>query len=228
MSRTRRLPHHRTITLVVIAAVLAIPGATLLSGDAVGSSPSLGSAALQNAAQVARVRQTFIAATTALATAMNTPAGGGRVSFQGAPRQATGSLESAISKLPVPSAVARSKQLSSAQRLLAVYFAPDQVASEMRPVAAIVSAEADPRFRNLGSGVTGIAISEVRVSGTSATVIAVVSSWTSEAILRQGAPGQPAKWYIDRPASTDPTTAHLVRQPDGHWLVTSYIVKHTV
>jgi hypothetical protein len=200
--------HTRLVTtLVSVLAVATAGGAIALSGagSASGSQQGVSSAVLADTAQLSRVRSAFTAAVQATRAVEAPPASAlGRVSSLAAGQAA-----------PAIGPSVRRQQLSAGSATLAEHFTPAQAGHEAVGLRNAVAAEADPKFRNLGSGASKVAFTRVAVSGPTATVQAKVTLWAK---FQQQLDG---KWVTANPVNVMDYTATLVKDSAGHWLVSS-------
>jgi len=119
---------------------------------------------------------------------------------------------------PMTPAAVRNTQLLAGKAVLAKYFSPAQARHEDIGVTNAVKAEADPRFRNLGSGVSKVVFSTVAVSGDTATLRAEVTAWAK---FQQRQPT--GSWATANPVNVMIYTVTMVRNSAGQWLVNSMV-----
>lgn len=118
-----------------------------------------------------------------------------------------------------PTSVAiRNAQLRDGKAALARYFAPSLAQREEIGLINAVNAEADPKFRNLGSGVSKVKFDSVKVSGGTATLRAEATVWSK--FQQQQADG---RWSTADPASVMIYNVTMTRNASGQWIVTSMI-----
>ena len=117
---------------------------------------------------------------------------------------------------PAPDAATRQQQLSSGLSVLAKYFTPAQAQHEAIGLRTAVGNEAGPGFRNIGSGASNVAFTQVAVAGTTATVQAAVTTWAK--FQQQQADGT---WVTASPVNVMDYTATLVQNAQGQWVVSS-------
>jgi hypothetical protein len=119
---------------------------------------------------------------------------------------------------PMASAAVRSAQLLAGKAVLAKYFAPAQARHEDIGLTNAVSAEADPRFRNLGSGASKVVFDQVAVSANTATLRAEVTTWAK---FQQRQPT--GTWATANPVNVMVYTVTMIRNSSGKWLVSSMV-----
>jgi hypothetical protein len=81
-----------------------------------------------------------------------------------------------------------------------------------------VNAEADPKFRNVGSGVSKVKFDSVAVSGNTATLRAEVTTWAK--FQQQQNDG---KWATANPVNVMIYNVTMTRNSSGQWLVSSMV-----
>jgi hypothetical protein len=119
---------------------------------------------------------------------------------------------------PVASAALRNKQLQDGKSALARYFAPGQAKHEEIGLTNAVNAEADPKFRNLGSGVKKVKFDSVAVSGDTATLRAEVTAWAK--FQQQESNGN---WATANPVNVMIYNVTMTRNSSGQWMVSSMV-----
>ncbi|WP_042406224.1 hypothetical protein [Streptacidiphilus carbonis] len=200
---------HRPRT--VILGTLAVAAAGTLIGvswtdSASGTQQSVASTVQNDAAQLSAVKAGFTAAIQATR------------SVDAPPASALGPLAALANGQVAPQvgSSVRARQLTDGAAVLAQHFTPDQAKHEAVALHNAVSNEADPKFRNLGSGTSKVTFTQVGVAGATATVQAQVTVWAK---FQQQQPD--GKWTTANPANVMDYTATLVKNSAGHWIVSS-------
>lgn len=111
----------------------------------------------------------------------------------------------------------RNAQLRAGKAALARYFAPALARREERGLINAVNAEADPGFRNLGSGVSKITFDDVSVSGNTAALHANVTAWSKFQQLNNGT------WMTADPVNVMSYNVTMTKYPSRGWVVTTMI-----
>jgi len=119
---------------------------------------------------------------------------------------------------PAASAAVRNTQLQDGKSALAKYFAPAQAKHEEIGLINAVKAEADPKFRNLGSGVKNVKFDSVAVSGNTAILSAEVTAWAK--FQQQGNNGN---WATANPVNVMIYNVTMIRNSSGQWIVSSMV-----
>lgn len=117
---------------------------------------------------------------------------------------------------PAASQAVRNAQLRDGKAALSRYFTPAQARHEQTGLTNAVDAEADPEFRNLGSGVSKVIFDSVAVSGDTATLRAEVTSWAK--FQQQQDNGG---WATASPVNVMRYNVTMIRNGSGRWLVSS-------
>ena len=153
--------------------------------NAAGSEPSVvASTAATDAAQISQVETVFTAAIQADRAAQ---APGASTAYG---KSATVAL--AVGQVaPEATSAVRQQQLQDGLTQLAKYFTPAQAQHEAIGLRNAVNAEADPSFRNLGSGASKVEYVQVAVAGDTATVEANVTAWAKFQHGNLTVPGRP-------------------------------------
>ncbi|MET7902516.1 hypothetical protein ABZS86_13940 [Streptomyces sp. NPDC005355] len=189
------------LTVATVGGIVALGGA----GAASGSSQTGAGLVQAGAAQLPSVKSAFTGAIKAARTSQAPPASAvGDVSTLKAGQAA-----------PMAGSSVRRRQLSDKLSTLAKHFTPQQAKHEAVGLRNAVAGEADPTFRNLGSGASKVDFTRVGVSGSTATVQAKVTLWAK---FQQQIDG---KWVTANPVNVMNYTATLVRNAEGDWLVDS-------
>ncbi|MGH3627416.1 MAG: hypothetical protein ACRDRL_08270 [Sciscionella sp.] len=194
------------------AAVVAAAGGSAFAfvSTASGSQTTVTSTISADSSQVSAVKSAFTAAITADRQAQ-------------APATTTygAKANAAVSAGGVAPAVAsdvRQAQLQDGKASLAKYFTPAQAKHEALGLTNAVNAEADPKFRNLGSGVSKVVYDQVAVSGDTATLRAEVTAWAK--FQQQQSNGA---WTTDNPVAVMIYSVTMVRNASGQWQVSSMV-----
>jgi hypothetical protein len=203
--------HPRRTRLLIGAIGVTTAGGALaftFISSAAGTENTVATTVNADAAQVPQVKTAFTSAIQADRAAM-------------APAAATyGTVANAAVAAgriaPAASSAVRDQQLQDGLAALGTYFAPAQAQHEAVGLRNAVAAEADPAFRNLGSGTSKIEFVEVAVAGSTATVQANVTAWAK---FQQQEPG--GKWITSNPVNVMVYTATLAKNPSGQWIISS-------
>ncbi|MGW2891651.1 hypothetical protein ACWDDN_41400 [Streptomyces griseoruber] len=189
------------LAVAVAGGVIALGGA----GSAAGGQDTVDGLVKSDSRELSGVKSAFTAAVKA-SRAVQAP-----------PASAVGDTSKLAAGEPAPmvAATARKKQLSDGVSLLGRYFTPTQAKKEENGLHNAVTAEADPGFRNLGSGASKVVFTRVGVSGATATVQAEVTIWAK---FQQKVNGS---WATAHPVNVMNYTATLIRNSEGKWLVSS-------
>ncbi|MEU5613950.1 hypothetical protein AB0H03_35480 [Streptomyces sparsogenes] len=189
------------LAVVATGGVLALSGA----GPASGSQQTEAGLVRADTAQLPEVKSAFTAAIKASRAA------------QAPPASAVGDVSNLAAGQAAPkiSASVRRQQLSAGLDSLAKHFTPAQAEHEAVGLRNAVAEEANPAFRNLGSGASKITFTRVGVSGSTATVQAQVTIWAK---FQQQLDG---KWVTASPVNVMNYTATLAKDDSGRWLVSS-------
>lgn len=206
--------------VVTGAAGAAIVVATTGTGVASGSVGSAASAIAADSSQVPQVKAAFTAAITAdqqsgapatAATAVNTT--NDAAATYGAKVNAA---VAAKGLAPAASDTVRQAQQQDGKRVLAKYFGSSQVKHEEIGLNNAVQAEADPKFRNIGAGVSNVKFDEVAISGNTATLTAEVTIWSKfQQVQANGS------WTTADPVNVMVYHVTMERGTAGQWVVNS-------
>ena len=112
----------------------------------------------------------------------------------------------------------RNRHCCAGKAALTRYFTPAQARHEDIGLTNAVSAEADPRFRNLGSGVSKVVFDQVAVSGNTATLRVEITAWAK---FQQRQPT--GTWATASPVNVMIYTVTMIRSSSGQWLVSSMV-----
>lgn len=112
----------------------------------------------------------------------------------------------------------RKAQLQDGEAALARYFAPALADREQLGLISAVNAEADPKFRNLGSGVSKVVFDSAAVSGDTATLHTEVTVWSK--FQQQQADGS---WATSDPVNVMIYNVTMTRDSSSQWIVTSMV-----
>jgi hypothetical protein len=118
--------------------------------------------------------------------------------------------------VPAVTDAVRQQQLRDGVAQLGRYFAPAQAEHEAIGLRNAVSAEADPAFRNLGSGASKVEYVQVAVANGTATVQAKVTAWAKFQQLQPD-----GTWTTANPVNVMVYNAHLGKDASGHWVINS-------
>lgn len=197
----------RASALLGVAVLASAGGVVALGGAdaAVGSQQTVASQAQADAAQLPAVKSAFAAAIQASRAA------------QAPPASALGPMSALAAGRPAAmvSDAVRSRQLSDGLAVLGKHFTAAQARHEAAGLRNAIAGEADPSFRNLGSGASKVTFTRVGVSGPTATIQAEVTLWAK---FQQRING---RWVTENPVNVMDYTATLVRNASGQWLVSS-------
>lgn len=203
-------PAHRGKWILgAILTVTAAGSAFAFIPNASGSQSSVQSVMATDSSQVAAVKATFTAAITA-DREMQAPAAS--TSYE----KSANTAVSAGKTAPTMSAADRDTQSQNGKAALAKYFSPGQAKHEEVGLTNAVNAEADPKFRNLGSGVKNLKFDNVAVSGNTATLTAEVTTWAK---FQQQQPN--GDWATASPVNVMTYTATMTLNSSGQWIVSS-------
>lgn len=118
---------------------------------------------------------------------------------------------------PSASSAVRQSQKSDGELAIGKYFAPGQAKHEEIGMNNAIQAESDPKFRNLGAGVSGVKFDNVAVSGNTATLTAEVRIWSK--FQQQQADGS---WTTSEPTNVMVYNVTMTRE-SGKWVVDSMV-----
>jgi hypothetical protein len=119
---------------------------------------------------------------------------------------------------PAASSAVRQAQQQDGMRVLVKYFSAAQARHEEIGLRNAVRAEADPKFRNIGAGVSKIKFDEVAVSGNTATLVAEVTIWSK--FQQKQANGS---WTTSDPVNVMVYHVTAERVASGQWMVSSMV-----
>lgn len=208
--------------LVAGAGGAATVAATSMAGSAAGAVGGSTLAIAADSSQVPLVKSGFTAAITAdqqsgapatAATAANMTADAA-ATYGAAVDAAVGAKGLA----PAADTAVRQAQQQDGKRVLARYFAPAQAKHEEVGLNNAVQAEANPKFRNIGAGVSNVKYDEVAVSGNTATLIAEVTIWSKFQQLQSD-----GSWTTSDPVNVMIYHVTMERGTNGQWVVSSMV-----
>jgi hypothetical protein len=202
---------HRPRTVILAALAVTAAGAVIgvdWTDAASGTQQSVASTVRNDAAQLRAVKAGFTSAIEAT-RGVDAP-----------PASAVGPLAALANGRVAPQVASsvRAQQLTDGTATLAEHFTPDQARHEAVALRNSVSSEADPKFRNLGSGASKVTFTQVGVAGATATVQAQVTIWAK---FQQQRPD--GTWVTANPVNVMDYTATLVKNSNGQWIVSSLL-----
>lgn len=123
----------------------------------------------------------------------------------------------APSSPPPATTAVRKAQLQNGEAALARYFVPAVASREEQGLINAVNAEANPNFRNIGSGVKNVKFDSVAVSGSTATLTADVTTWAKFQQQDNGS------WVTSDPVNVMIYNMTMTRNSSGQWIVSSMV-----
>jgi hypothetical protein len=159
-----------------------------------------------DATQVGPVKTAFSAAITA-SRAADAPSG---QSYSTAAATAMAAGQPA----PMATDAQRDDQLRAGLASLAQHFTPAQADHEAIGLRNAVAFEADPKVRNVGTGVSDVKYLSVSIQSDTATLEAHVTTWAKTQLLQPD-----GKWLSANPVNVVDYRATLVRGSSGQWQV---------
>jgi hypothetical protein len=209
-------------TLAAAGAAGIFVAASSGSGTAAGSVGGGTSAIALDSSQIDQVEAAFSAAITA---DQQTGAPGTAAMAVHATADAAASyrtrVDAAIAagrRAPAAGSAVRQAQQQDGERALAKYFGPAQAKHEEIGLRNAVQAETDPKFINLGAGVSKIKFDEVAVSDNTATLTAEVTIWSK--FQQEQANGS---WSTSDPVNVMDYDVTMQLAASGQWIVGSMV-----
>lgn len=202
-------------------AVAAVGGAFAFIPTASGAPSAIQSVIASDSSQTSTVESTFTAAITAdrqsqapgsAATAANATADNASTY-----RAQVNTAVAGGKVAPAASSAVRQSQKSDGELAIGKYFTPGQAKHEEIGMNNAIQAESDPKFRNLGAGVSSVKYDNVAVSGNTATLTADVTIWSK--FQQQQADGS---WTTSDPTNVMVYSVTMSRE-SGKWLVDSMV-----
>lgn len=200
------------------AFVIASSGPGAASGSVGGGTAAIA----QDSSQIGQVKAAFSAAITAdqQTGAPATAALAVHATADAAASYRT-SVNSAVAAgrlAPAASTAVRQAQLQDGERALTKYFTTAQAKHEEIGLHNAIRAESDPKFRNIGAGVSNIKFDEVAVSGNTATLTVEVTIWSK--FQQEQANGS---WTTSDPVNVMVYHVTTKRAASGQWMVSSMV-----